>query len=35
MMFVAAAFVAINIVVDLLYGVINPRIRFGYGAGKE
>lgn len=35
MMFVAAVFVFINILVDLLYGVINPRIRVGYGSGKE
>lgn len=35
MMFIAAVFVFINIAVDLLYGVINPRIRVGYGSGKE
>jgi peptide/nickel transport system permease protein len=35
MMFVAAAFVFINILVDLLYGLINPRIRAGYSAGRE
>ena len=35
MMFVAAVFVFINILVDLLYGVINPRIRVSYGSGKE
>ena len=35
MMFIAAVFVFINIVVDLLYGVINPRIRVGYASGKE
>jgi peptide/nickel transport system permease protein len=35
MMFIAAVFVFINILVDLLYGVINPRIRVGYGSGKE
>jgi len=35
MMFVAAVFVFINILVDLLYGLINPRIRVGYSAGKE
>ncbi|MBX6751687.1 MAG: ABC transporter permease [Micromonosporaceae bacterium] len=35
MMFVAAVFVFINILVDLLYGLINPRIRVGYRSGKE
>ncbi|MFC6152335.1 ABC transporter permease [Nocardioides yefusunii] len=35
MMFVAVVFVFVNIVVDLLYGVINPRIRVGYASGKE
>lgn len=35
MMFIAAVFVFVNIVVDLLYGVINPRIRIGYASGKE
>ena len=35
MMFIAVVFVFINIVVDLLYGVINPRIRVGYASGKE
>lgn len=35
MMFIAAVFVFINIVVDLLYGVINPRIRIGYGARRD
>lgn len=35
MMFIAMAFVFINIAVDLLYGVINPRIRFGYESGGE
>lgn len=35
MMFIAAVFVFINIVVDLLYGVINPRIRVAYGSGRE
>lgn len=34
MMFIAAVFVFINIVVDILYGVINPRIRVGYASGK-
>src|SRR5690606_19054318 len=35
MMFIAMAFVFINIAVDLLYGVINPRIRFGYESGRD
>ncbi len=35
MMFIAAVFVFVNIIVDLLYGVINPRIRVGYASGKE
>ena len=35
MMFIAAVFVFINIVVDLLYGVINPRIRVGYGLRRD
>lgn len=35
MMFIAVVFVFVNIVVDLLYGVINPRIRVGYASGKE
>ena len=35
MMFIATVFVFVNILVDLLYGVINPRIRIGYSAGKE
>lgn len=35
MMFIATVFVFVNIVVDLLYGVINPRIRIGYSSGKE
>lgn len=35
MMFIAAVFVFINVAVDLLYGVINPRIRVGYGSGRE
>lgn len=35
MMFIAVVFVFVNIIVDLLYGVINPRIRVGYASGKE
>lgn len=35
MMFIAAVFVFINVAVDVLYGVINPRIRVGYGSGKD
>lgn len=35
MMFVAVVFVAINIIVDLLYGVINPRIKLGYESRKS
>lgn len=35
MMFIAAVFVFVNIAVDILYGIINPRIRVGYASGKE
>ncbi len=35
MMFIAIVFVLVNIVVDVLYGVINPRIRAGYEAGRS
>ena len=31
MLFIAIAFVLINIIVDVLYGVVNPRIRYGSG----
>ncbi|MFN8532378.1 MAG: ABC transporter permease [Dehalococcoidia bacterium] len=34
MMFIATVFVMINLVVDLLYGVVNPRIRAGYESGQ-
>jgi peptide/nickel transport system permease protein len=34
MMFIATVFVMINLIVDLLYGIINPRIRAGYEAGQ-
>ncbi|GGM45810.1 ABC transporter permease [Dactylosporangium sucinum] len=34
MMFIAVVFVVVNIVVDLLYGVINPRIKLGYESRK-
>jgi ABC-type dipeptide/oligopeptide/nickel transport system permease component len=27
-------FVVVNLVVDTLYGVVNPRIRAGYGSGR-
>ncbi|MCS7002983.1 MAG: ABC transporter permease, partial [Dehalococcoidia bacterium] len=33
MLFSAVSFVVINLVVDVLYGVVNPRIRAGYEAG--
>ena len=33
MMFIATAFVVINIIVDVLYGVINPRVRLASGRG--
>jgi peptide/nickel transport system permease protein len=34
MLFIAVVFVLINLVVDVLYGVINPRIRTGYESGQ-
>jgi peptide/nickel transport system permease protein len=34
MLFIAVVFVAINLVVDVLYGVVNPRIRSGYESGQ-
>ena len=34
MMFIAVVFVVINIVVDLLYGLINPRVRLAVARGK-
>jgi peptide/nickel transport system permease protein len=34
MLFIAVMFVVINLVVDLLYGVVNPRIRAGYELGQ-
>ncbi len=34
MLFIASVFVLINIIVDLLYGVVNPRIRYGVGTGE-
>jgi peptide/nickel transport system permease protein len=34
MLFIAAVFVLVNLVVDVLYGVINPRIRSGYESGR-
>jgi peptide/nickel transport system permease protein len=34
MMFIATVFVVINLIVDLLYGVVNPRIRAGYESGQ-
>lgn len=27
--------ILINLVVDILYGVIDPRVRFGYARGKS
>lgn len=35
MMFIATVFVFVNILVDVLYGVINPRIRVGYASGRK
>ena len=35
MLFIAIVFLVVNIIVDLLYGVINPRIRIGYGSGRS
>jgi peptide/nickel transport system permease protein len=34
MLFIAVVFVMVNLVVDVLYGVINPRIRSGYESGQ-
>jgi peptide/nickel transport system permease protein len=34
MLFIAVIFVLVNLVVDVLYGVINPRIRTGYESGQ-
>src|ERR671930_1096275 len=34
MLFLAVVFVLVNLLVDVLYGVINPRIRTGYEAGQ-
>ena len=34
MLFIAVVFVLINLVVDVLYGVVNPRIRTGYESGQ-
>jgi peptide/nickel transport system permease protein len=34
MLFIAVVFVFVNLVVDILYGVVNPRIRAGYEAGS-
>jgi peptide/nickel transport system permease protein len=34
MLFIAVVFVLVNLVVDVLYGVINPRIRTGYESGQ-
>ncbi len=34
MLFIALVFVAINLIVDVMYGVINPRIRSGYESGQ-
>lgn len=35
MLFIATVFVGVNLVVDLLYGVVNPRIRAGYESGRS
>jgi peptide/nickel transport system permease protein len=34
MLFIAMVFVLVNLIVDVLYGVINPRIRTGYESGQ-
>ncbi len=34
MLFIAVVFVMVNLIVDVLYGVINPRIRTGYESGQ-
>ncbi|WP_326552077.1 ABC transporter permease [Micromonospora sp. NBC_01813] len=35
LLFVATVFVLINLLIDLLYGVLNPRIRAGYEGGGQ
>lgn len=35
MLFSAIVFVLVNLVVDLLYGVVNPRVRMGYRSGRR
>jgi peptide/nickel transport system permease protein len=34
MLFIAVVFVVVNLIVDVLYGIINPRIRSGYESGQ-
>jgi peptide/nickel transport system permease protein len=34
MLFIAVVFVLVNLIVDVLYGVVNPRIRTGYESGQ-
>jgi peptide/nickel transport system permease protein len=34
MLFIAVVFVMVNLIVDVLYGVVNPRIRTGYESGQ-
>jgi peptide/nickel transport system permease protein len=34
MLFLAIVFVLVNLIVDVLYGVVNPRIRTGYESGQ-
>jgi peptide/nickel transport system permease protein len=34
MLFVAVVFVVVNLIVDILYGVVNPRVRAGYASGR-
>jgi peptide/nickel transport system permease protein len=31
-LFIAVAYIAMNIVIDILYGVVDPRIRAGVSA---
>lgn len=34
MLFVAVVFVVVNLIVDIMYGVVNPRVRAGYASGR-
>ena len=34
LLLMASTFVVVNLVVDVLYGILDPRIREGYEAGR-